>query len=70
MDREIGLERSGLLRENLQRVDEDLMIMERHAAEMVEAEEDITEAMRKRDRELKDSHLHSIPRPRKHTRLA
>ena len=56
------------LQNNLQRVDEDLEIMERHASEMTEVEEVIQDAMRKWDREYKDSCLHSTPRPRKHMR--
>jgi len=58
---------SGLDR-NLKRLDEDLKIMEKHAAEMVEVEDTIQEEMRKRDREHKDANLHSIPKPRKHIR--
>lgn len=58
---------SGLDR-NLERLDEDLEIMERHAAELVEVEDTIQEAMRKWDREHKDASLHSIPKPRKHLR--
>jgi hypothetical protein len=53
---------------NLEHLDEELEIMERHAAEMAEGEDAVQEAMRKRDRELKDANLHSIPKPRKHLR--
>lgn len=53
---------------NLERLDEDLDIMERHASELAAAEEGIQEAMRKWDREYKDERLHSIPKPRKHLR--
>jgi hypothetical protein len=56
------------LDKNLERLDEELEIMERHAAEMVEVEDTIQEEMRKRDREHKDASLHSIPKPRKHLR--
>jgi hypothetical protein len=58
---------SGLDR-NLERLDEDLEIMERHAAEIVEVEDTIQEDMRKWDREHKDASLHSIPKSRKHLR--
>ncbi len=53
---------------NVERLDEDLEIMDRHAAELAEGETEIRESMRKRDREYKDEHLHSVPRPRKHMR--
>jgi hypothetical protein len=53
---------------NLERLDEDLKIMDRHAAELAEGEVEIRESMRKWDREHKDEHLHSVPRPRKHMR--
>jgi len=53
---------------NLKRVDEDLDIMERHAEELDQVEGDIQEAMRKWDREFKDSCFHSVPKPRKHMR--
>lgn len=56
------------LDKNLEHLDEELEIMERHAAEMVEVEDTIQEEMRKRDREHKDASLHSIPKPRKHLR--
>ncbi len=53
---------------NLDRLDEDLSIMERHAAELAEAEAGINEEMRRRDREYKDACLHSTPKPKKHLR--
>jgi hypothetical protein len=53
---------------NLQRVDLDLEIMERHAGEIDDVETDIQESMRKWDREHKDTRFHSIPKPRKHIR--
>lgn len=53
---------------NVERVDEDLNIMEKHAAELAEVEEEIQESMRRWDREFKDERLHSVPRPRKHLR--
>ncbi|MDX9710473.1 MAG: hypothetical protein RBT64_13055 [Trichloromonas sp.] len=52
----------------LDHLDESLKIMDQHAAELVAAENDICESLRKRDREYKDEHLHSVPRPRKHMR--
>ncbi|BCR04584.1 hypothetical protein DESUT3_16530 [Desulfuromonas versatilis] len=56
------------LDKNLERIDEDLTIMEKHAAELADAEDSIQESMKKRDREYKDARLHSVPRPRKHLR--
>lgn len=54
--------------QQLERLDADLEIMERHEATLEAAEEGIQEDLRRRDREVKDSHLHSVPRPRKHLR--
>jgi len=54
--------------ERLEVLDKDLDIMERHAAEMSAVEESIQEGMKKWDREYKDSHFHSVPKPRKHQR--
>jgi len=56
------------LDDRLEVVDTDLEIMERHAAEMTAVEESIQGEMKRWDREYKDSHLHSVPRPRKHLR--
>lgn len=56
------------LERNLRHLDADLDIMERHSAEMSRVEENIQASMRKWDREFKDDHLHSIPRPIKHRR--
>jgi hypothetical protein len=56
------------LKEEASRLDEALEIMEKHSDEMVSSEEDIQADMRKRDREHKDSHLHSVPKSRKHVR--
>ncbi len=56
------------LDKNLERLDADLDIMERHSSELANAESDEKDAMRRWDREHKDDHLHSIPRPRKHQR--
>ena len=53
---------------NLDRLDQDLSIMDRHATELARAEQDVQESMRKWDREYKDERLHSIPKPRKHAR--
>ena len=52
----------------LDRLEESLKIMDQHASELAAAESDIRESLRKRDREYKDEHLHSVPRPRKHMR--
>lgn len=52
----------------LDRLEETLKIMDQHAAELVAAESDIRESLRKRDREYKDERLHSVPRSRKHMR--
>lgn len=54
--------------EQVERLDRDLEIMERHAQVLVLEEDEVKDSMRKWDREHKDSHLHSIPRPKKHTR--
>lgn len=56
------------LNEEVSRLDEELAIMERHSDQVDATEEDIVEEMRKRDREHKDSHLHSVPKSRKHVR--
>ena len=56
------------LDKNLEHIEEDLEIMERHSAEVAEVEVEIQEDMRKRDREHKDESLHSIPKARKHVR--
>ncbi len=56
------------LKRGLQRVDEDLDIMERHAANLAMVESGIQLSMRKWDREFKDSRLHSVPRAMKHQR--
>ncbi|OHB25827.1 MAG: hypothetical protein A2X84_13060 [Desulfuromonadaceae bacterium GWC2_58_13] len=53
---------------NLERLDENLKIMDRHATELENVESEICESMRRWDREYKDEHLHSVPRPRKHMR--
>lgn len=50
------------------RIDESLEVMDRHDAELSQVEAAVQDAMRKWDREYKDNHLHSVPRPRKHQR--
>jgi hypothetical protein len=60
--------RNAGLHDNLERVDEDLNIMERHAERVARTEDEIKEAMRRWDREFKDERLHSVPKPRKHLR--
>jgi DNA repair exonuclease SbcCD ATPase subunit len=56
------------MRKNVDRVDQDLEIMERHAADVAEVESEILESMKKWDREYKNARLHSVPRPLKHVR--
>lgn len=52
----------------LDRLGEDLDIMDRFAQEMSDVEHTIVGEMKRWDREFKDSHLHSIPKGRKHLR--
>ena len=54
------------LEKSIEKMDRDLDIMENHSLEMAETEEDIQSYMKRLDREYKDSHLHSVPKPRKH----
>jgi hypothetical protein len=54
--------------QQVDRLDKDLEIMEKHAQVLVQEETEVQDSMRKWDREYKDARLHSIPRPRKHTR--
>lgn len=56
------------LERNLRHLDKGLEIMEKHSEEMARVEDGIQASMRKWDREFKDQHLHSIPRPIKHRR--
>jgi len=56
------------LEQDLSRIDQSLDVMERHAVECQDTELAIQDDMRKRDREYKDVHLHSVPRARKHSR--
>ena len=58
----------GSLEKNLEHIDEALEIMESHPDALAEAEDDVQEEMRRRDREYKDARLHSTPKPRKHVR--
>lgn len=53
---------------NLSRLDQDLQILESHASEVAEVEADIQGSMKKKDREYKDSHFHSVPKGLKHQR--
>lgn len=57
-----------ILEQKVTRIDESLEVMERHAEECQDVELGVQEAMKKRDREYKDEHLHSVPRARKHSR--
>ncbi|MBN1140401.1 MAG: hypothetical protein JXB25_01190 [Deltaproteobacteria bacterium] len=57
-----------VLSEKVARIDQELKIMDRHFEQLAATEEVIQEEMKKRDREYKDEHLHSVPKPRKHTR--
>ncbi|MGE4343525.1 MAG: hypothetical protein AB7F20_04440 [Geoalkalibacter sp.] len=55
------------LERRIEKVERDLDIMDRHSLEMSETEEGIQSYMRRLDREYKDSHLHSVPKARKHS---
>lgn len=54
---------------NQERIDQDLAIMDRHAVELESVEEQVVESQRRREREIKDAHLHSTPKAKKHQRL-
>jgi chromosome segregation and condensation protein ScpB len=56
------------LKGNLERIEEDLEIMERHSADLADVESGIQSSMKKRDREFKDTCLHSVPKALKHSR--
>lgn len=56
------------LNQSLTRGEKDLDILDVHAAELSEVENEIQQDMKRKDREYKDSHFHSIPKPTKHTR--
>jgi len=49
-------------------LDEDLEIMDRHAADLAGVEEEEMDSMRRWDREHKNARLHSVPRHLKHVR--
>jgi len=51
---------------NRQRVDEDLDIMDRHAAELAQVDGAVQLSVRRHEREYMDAHFHSVPAPRKH----
>lgn len=53
---------------SIERLDQALDIMERHAGEVAETEDAINESMRRWDREYKNDRFHSVPKPRKHVR--
>lgn len=52
----------------IEAIEEGLDIMDRYPLRMQQMEETIIEDFVRRDREYKNAHLHSIPRPRKHRR--
>jgi len=56
------------LNQSLVRGEKDLDILDVHAAELSEVENGIQLDMKRKDREYKDSHFHSIPKPTKHTK--
>lgn len=55
------------LKQSLTRGEKDLDILDVHAAELSEVENEIQQDMKRKDREYKDTHFHSIPKPLKHT---
>lgn len=59
--------KSAELKESLVRGEKDLDILDVHAAELSAVEHEIQLDMKRKDREYKDSHFHSIPKPIKHT---
>jgi len=61
-------EESDDLRQSLVRGEKDLDILEVYAADLSAVENGIQMDMKRKDREYKDSHFHSIPKPTKHTR--
>jgi hypothetical protein len=54
------------LNQSLARGEKDLEILDVHALELSEVEHEILQDMKRKDREYKDSHFHSIPKPTKH----
>ena len=68
LNRDERQEKESRLERKIEHLDADLTIMERHAGEVAQVEDEVQEAMRKRDREYKDARFHSVPKPRKHQR--
>lgn len=68
--RQLPPSRSGAveLNHSLSRGEKDLDILDAHAVELSAVEHEIQQEMKRRDREYKDSHFHSIPKPTKHVR--
>lgn len=68
--REQGVEKriDAEIAQRMDRLDEDLEIMDRHAADVAGVEEEETDSMRRWDREHKNARLHSVPRHMKHVR--
>ncbi len=68
--REQGVEKriDAEIAQRMDRLDEDLEIMDRHAADVADVEEQETDSMRRWDREHKNERLHSVPRHLKHVR--
>ena len=56
------------LKESLARGEKNLDILDVHAAELSDVEHEIQQDMKRKNREYKDSHFHSIPKPIKHTK--
>lgn len=54
------------LKESLVRGEKNLDILEVHEADLSAVEHDIQLEMKRKDREYKDSHFHSVPKPLKH----
>jgi hypothetical protein len=56
------------LKKSLDRGEKNLDILDVHAAELSAVEHEIQLDMKRKDREYKDTHFHSIPKPTKHTK--
>lgn len=56
------------LKQSVTRGERDLDILDLHAMELSAVENEIQMDMKRKNREYKDSHFHSIPKPIKHTR--
>lgn len=65
-DKDVQAQEISGLNINRQRVEEDLDIMERHAAELAAVDGAVRMSMRRHEREYMDDHFHSVPAPRKH----